>query len=76
MVQHRAASAPAGGTGGIAIERVFADIEVEGGQVRIHEVQKGGNAFAEIIFLEGFDDRFVQGFKPMQHVAFQFRHFG
>ena len=62
--------------GRVAIKRVFSDVEVKRRQINGHEIEQRLINFAEIIARIIFAHQRVQFAKPMQHIAFQFRHVG
>ena len=58
----------------IAIERVFADIEIEGRKVSIHELHQTGEDALVVIDLVGLAHRAAQFPQLVQDVAFKLRH--
>ena len=76
VVQHGAGGAAAQAVRPVAVQRVLADVEIEGREIGGAEgVQRRVDA-GPVVGLHGGADLLVQLGQPVQHPAFQLRHFG
>ena len=58
----------------LAIERVLADVEVECGKVRVHELRQRRDDLAIVVGFVGLADLAIEFGQPVQHQPLQFRH--
>ena len=73
-IENRARRTPAQGIQAVAIEAVFAHIEVEGRQVDGAEIVKLGEQVVELEVLAGLAHQAVQFPHPVQDPALELRH--
>ena len=75
-VEHRARRTAARAVGGVAIERVLADVEVEGRKITRRELEERAEDALEVVGRVAFPHALVEFGEAVQHPALELRHLG